>query len=213
MQHSQCIFFAGTFEPAYTATISALPSYLLPATNRRNAFVLSEHLEEALGVPQSRGLISFLPMPEDNMACNGKTVSAMLDETLDDPAGYAMGVIEEEKATSFGSRRKRLSVKVSAARHPLPVASATDCPEQEDKRSKAEADPWYKRKQSLTNIRTASAAGGYEMTPPTSAEDNAPVGGEERPVKVAKRRKSFVAGLFGRSNGRKENEKQAADAL
>lgn len=217
VQHSQCIFFAGTFEPAYTATISALPSYLLPATNRRNAFVLSEHLEEALGVPQPRGFISFLPLPEENMACNGKTVSAALDETLEDPAGYAMGVIEEEKATSFGSRRKRLSVKVSAARaRPPPVASARDSPEEEDRlqRSKADdADPWYKRKKSLTNIRTPSAAGAYEMTPPTSAEDNAPAGGEERPVKVAKRRKSFVAGLFGRSNGRKENEKQAAEPL
>lgn len=114
MQHSQCIFFAGTFEPAYTATISALPSYLLPATNRRNAFVLSEHLEEALGVPQPRGFISFLPLPEDNVACNGKTVAAALDETLDRAAdGYAMGAIDEEKAASFGSRRKRLSVKVS----------------------------------------------------------------------------------------------------
>lgn len=229
VQHSQCIFFAGTFEPAYTATITALPSYLQPATNRRNAFVLSEHLEEALGVPQPRGFISFQPLPEDNMACNGKTVSAALDETLEDhPAGYSMGVIEEEKATSFGSRRKRLSVKVSAAvltaaRHsppPLPpppprASSARGFSGEEDslQRLTADADPWYKRKKSLTNIRTPSAAGAYEMTPPTSAEDNAPAGSEERPVKVAKRRKSFVAGLFGRSNGRKENEKQAAEAL
>lgn len=64
-------------------------------------------------MPQPRGFISFLPLPEENMACNGKTIAAALDETLEDPVGYAMGVIEEEKATSFGSRRKRLSVKVS----------------------------------------------------------------------------------------------------
>ncbi|CAN8096601.1 unnamed protein product [Discula destructiva] len=174
VQHSQCIFFAGTFEPAYTATISALPSFLQPATNRRNAFVLSEHLEEALGVPQPRGLISFLPLPEENMAYNGQTVAAALDEMLEEPTGYAMGVIEEEKATSFGLRRKRLSVK------------------------------------SLTNIRTPSALAAYEMTPPTSAEDNAPIG-DEKPAKVAKRRKSFVAGLFGRSNGRRENDKHVAE--
>lgn len=65
-------------------------------------------------------------------------------------------------------------------------------------------------KQSLANIRTPSAAAAYEMTPPTSAEDNVPMC-EVKPVKAAKRRKSFVAGLFGRSNGRKENEKQAAE--
>lgn len=47
------------------------------------------------------------------------------------------------------------------------------------------------------------------MTPPTSADD-APVG-DDKLVKVAKRRKSFMAGLFGRSS-QKENQKQAADA-
>lgn len=115
MQHSQCIFFAGTFEPAYTATISALPPYLQPATNRRNAFVLSEHLEEALGVPPTRGHISFVPLPEENVACNGKTIAAALDAAIEDPAGYAMGVIDEEKEANFGSRKKRMSVKVSLA--------------------------------------------------------------------------------------------------
>ncbi|KAJ4391923.1 hypothetical protein N0V93_005543 [Gnomoniopsis smithogilvyi] len=176
VQHSQCIFFAGTFEPAYTVTLSALSSYILPATNRRNAYVLSEHLEEALGVPQPRGFISFLPIPEENVACNGKTIAAALDDASENPLGYTMGVIDEDKSATFGSRRRRLSVK------------------------------------SLANIRTPSAAAAYEMTPPTSAEDNTPMA-EVKPAKVAKRRKSFVAGLFGWSNGRKENEKQAAEGI
>lgn len=112
VQHSQCIFFAGTFEPAYIIAVSALPSYILPAHNKRNTFVLSEHLEEALGVPQQRGFFSFMPLPEENIACNGTIVAAALDETLEDPAGLAMDVIQENKAVSFGSRRRRLSVKV-----------------------------------------------------------------------------------------------------
>lgn len=115
VQHSQCIFYAGTFEPAYIATVSALPAYVQPATNRRNAYVLSEHLEEALGVPSPRGLISFVPLPEENVACNGKTIAQALDNTLDG-GSYGMGAIEEEKTPSFGSRRKRLSVKVSRSR-------------------------------------------------------------------------------------------------
>lgn len=53
----------------------------------------------------------------------------------------------------------------------------------------------------------ATAAG--EMTPPTSAEDTSPAD-EDKPVKVARRRKSFVAGLFGWSHVKKENEKQSA---
>lgn len=198
-------------------TISALPSCLLPATNKRNAFVLLEHLEDALGVPQTRGFISFLPIPEENVACNGKTIGAALDETLEDSAGNAMGVIEEEITTSLGSRRKRLSVKVRSPGHGAAEGwlshsrlshlwSQKRC----SRTFKKSKDITDEQKQSLSNIRTPSAAAAYEITPPTSAEDNAPTQGD-KPVRVAKRRKSFVAGLFGRTNGKKENEKQAAE--
>lgn len=112
ISHSQCIFYAGTFEPAYVATLSAIAPYCQPATNRRNAHVLSEHLEEALGVPSPRGFITFVALPEENVACNGRTMAQTLDEAVDGGGSHMMGVIEEDRATSFGSRRKRLSVKV-----------------------------------------------------------------------------------------------------
>lgn len=70
-------------------------------------------------MPQQRGFVSFLPLPEENVACNGKTVAATLDDTLEDPLGYTMGVINEDKSASFGSRRRRLSVKVSYHAHAL----------------------------------------------------------------------------------------------
>lgn len=52
-----------------------------------------------------------------------------------------------------------------------------------------------------------------ELTPPTSVEETSPVGENPKPekVKVARRRKSFVAGLFGRPGNRKENRKQVSD--
>lgn len=112
VQHSQCLFFAGTFEPAYTATVSALAEYVQPTTNRRNVYVLSEHLEEALGVPSTRGFFTFVPLPEENAAFNGKTVAQAVDEALESDA-HGMSVIDEEKATGAVSRKKRLSVKVS----------------------------------------------------------------------------------------------------
>lgn len=112
MQHSQCIFFAGTFEPAYIVKVSALGPYIQPATNRRNAFVLAEHLEEALGVQPPRGLISFEPLSEDNFASGGKTIAHVLDDALDSGGG-GMGVIEEQRQASYSSRMKRISVKVS----------------------------------------------------------------------------------------------------
>lgn len=110
VNHSACIFFAGTFEPAYVITVSALAPYLQPMTNRRNAYLLSEHLEEALGVPSTRGLIRFSALPEEDVALSGRTLAQSLEEDID--ASGAMAVIDEEKPAN-PARRNRLSVKVS----------------------------------------------------------------------------------------------------
>lgn len=110
VQHSACIFFAGTFEPAYIVTVSALASYFQPVTNRRNAYLLSEHLEEALGVSSPRGLIRFAALQEEDIALNGKTMAQVLEEDAD--VCGSMAVIDEERPAS-SARRKRLSVKVS----------------------------------------------------------------------------------------------------
>ncbi|KAL1880732.1 hypothetical protein Daus18300_001346 [Diaporthe australafricana] len=167
VQHSACVFFAGTFEPAYILTLSALAPYIRTSTNQRNAYLLSMHLEEALGVPPPRGLIRFAAMLNENVALNGKTLVYTLEEEA--IGGGAMGVIDEEQPATF-ARRKRLSIK------------------------------------SLSNIKTSPLAG--EITPPTSAEEMPAADEKPEKVKVAKRRKSFVAGLFGRPGTKKENERQ-----
>lgn len=74
--------------------------------------MLSEHLEDALGVPPSRGFFTFVPLPEENVGCNGKTVAQAVDDALENE-GHGMSVIDEERATGPVSRKKRLSVKVS----------------------------------------------------------------------------------------------------
>lgn len=121
ISHSQCIFYAGTFEPAYIVKVSTLAPYVQHTTNRRNAHVLSEHLEDALGVPPPRGVITFVALPEENVACDGKTIAHALDDSMDGGSSNGMGVIDEGKAASFASRKKRLSVKVSKYAHPPPV--------------------------------------------------------------------------------------------
>lgn len=113
LQHSACIFFAGTFEPAYILTLSALGPYLHPSTNQRNADWLSEHLEEALGVPPPRGLIRFVPMLAENVALSGRTLAQSMEEEAN--GNGPMGVIDEVQQASF-ARRKRLSVKVGRDR-------------------------------------------------------------------------------------------------
>ncbi|KUI62277.1 hypothetical protein VP1G_09404 [Cytospora mali] len=167
VQHSACIFFAGTFEPAYVVTVSALAPYVRPMTNRRNAYLLSDHLEEAPGVLSPRGLIRFTALTEKDVALCGKTMAQVLEEDAD--VSSSMTVIDEERPVS-SARRKRLSVK------------------------------------SFSNIKASPLAG--EITPPTSVDDSPLVGEKPEPIKVARRRKSFVAGLFGRPESRKENKKQ-----
>ncbi|KAK7726252.1 hypothetical protein SLS53_007047 [Cytospora paraplurivora] len=173
VNHSACIFFAGTFEPAYIITVSALAPYVQPVTNRRNAYLLSEHLEEALGVSSTRGLIRFTGLAEEDVALDGRTLAQSLEEDVD--ASGAMAVIDEEKPAS-SARRNRLSVK------------------------------------SFSNFKTSNLAG--DITPPTSAEDGPPTAAEkpQNATKVISRRKSFVAGLFGKSDFRKENKKQVAES-
>lgn len=85
-----------------------------PSTNQRNAFLLSEHLEEALGVPPPRGLIHFVTMLDENMALNGKTLAQSLEEEANGKG--SMGVIDEDQPASF-ARLKRLSVKVGRNSH------------------------------------------------------------------------------------------------
>ncbi|KAL3419426.1 macrophage migration inhibitory factor [Phlyctema vagabunda] len=78
--HSACLLFGGSFDPAYTMTITALPSQVQQVTNKRNAALLQKNMEEALGVAPDRGLIKFMAIPEENLATNGKTAAGEIEE-------------------------------------------------------------------------------------------------------------------------------------
>lgn len=78
--HSACLLFGGSFEPAYTMTITALPSLVQPTTNKRNAALIQKSMEDVLGVPPQRGLIRFVPVAEENLAINGRTVLGEIEE-------------------------------------------------------------------------------------------------------------------------------------
>lgn len=117
--------FGGTFEPAYSMNILALPSQVQPTTNKRNAALIQSHMEEVLGVPPARGLLRFVPMPEENVAVNGKTIATEITE-LAKEAGVELIDDEESSANNRRSRmlRNRLSVRVSTwAVRVAPVAN------------------------------------------------------------------------------------------
>jgi hypothetical protein len=80
LNHSACLLFAGSFDPAYFLTISAVPDLVKPTINKRNAALIQRFFDEELSVPQDRGVINFLAIPEENLATNGVTVAAEIDK-------------------------------------------------------------------------------------------------------------------------------------
>ena len=113
--HSACLIFGGSFDPAYTITITALPSQVQPTTNKRNAALTQTFMSEALGVPAHRGVVKFVAIAEENFATNGQTVLGLmetLDKTLsDDGASRKLSV-----ARSKTDHRKK-SVAGSSMHH------------------------------------------------------------------------------------------------
>lgn len=102
LQHGVCMLFGGTFEPAYTLAIHALPNLLQPATNRRNAILIQRHLHEALGVASTRGYIRFEAIPKENIAVGGKTSAVEAGLPSRDIAEPSPGVFKKPPRTGRG---------------------------------------------------------------------------------------------------------------
>ncbi|KAI9889924.1 MAG: hypothetical protein M1814_004647 [Vezdaea aestivalis] len=96
LTHSACLLFGGTFDPAYILTITALPSHLQPATNKRNAALLQALLTDLLGVPPDRGVLKFCPILEENLATNGLTVRSGI-EAAERATGVSNGFSSENE--------------------------------------------------------------------------------------------------------------------
>ncbi|KAK4194731.1 Tautomerase/MIF superfamily [Triangularia verruculosa] len=201
LQHGACMLFGGSFDPAYVMSIFALPSQLLPTTNKRNTALIQKHMEEAIGVVPARGFLRFVPIKEEHLACNGKTMAGEIDELEKTMYGVGLGgaklaLDEAQEAISRGMKgRKKLSVR------------------------------------SMANFRPSSAAGLHnpELTPPTSADEALPpIPGSPSPgsalkekeelpqhqdqplPRTARKKKSFVATIFGRSGSVKRPEHRSS---
>ncbi|KAK9417118.1 putative Tautomerase/MIF superfamily [Seiridium unicorne] len=181
LQHGCCMMFGGSFDPAYTLTIFALPSLVQPTTNKRNAALMQNQIQESIGVAPSRGYVRFVATPEEDVANAGKTVAGEIDEQEKTPKD------ESKLETPKPSKSKRLSVRSFASLRsstpgnagpdilPTPPASADETP------------------------MIATAIPEHPPTPPAESPR-----GEEKPAKTAGRRKSFVMALFGGKASSKE---------
>jgi hypothetical protein len=119
LTHSICLLLGGSFDPAYTMTITSLPSQIQPVTNKRNTMLLAKLLEESLGVPPSRGLIKFVGVQEENFAFNGKTAAAEIEDLEKEHADNSTTTrqtlprLGPKVATNQQSKRSMRNLKVN----------------------------------------------------------------------------------------------------
>lgn len=72
--------FADSTRPAYTVVISALPSQVQPAMNKRNIVLIQRYFEQMLKIPASRGFVRFVATAEECCGCNMRTVASEIAE-------------------------------------------------------------------------------------------------------------------------------------
>jgi hypothetical protein len=101
VDHSSCLALAGTFEPCYVLTISALPSQMQATTNKRNAALIQSFMADILSVPPERGIVKFVPVPEENYAFNGSTLFGEIER------------LEQQQSGNSGVKRAVTDVRKS----------------------------------------------------------------------------------------------------
>jgi hypothetical protein len=174
--HSACLVFAGTWDPAYILTINALPSQLQTVTNKRNASLIAKNIDEGLGVPPNRGLIKFIPIPEDNFATDGKTSTMEIDELERENTSNNFNLgrsLSRAASTNKGQNRHSMkSLRNPTSTNHLPTHEEQITPPLSDRQSPA--------------------------LPPMPTEKSAMDLKAQKARKMG-RRKSFIAAMFGKS--------------
>jgi hypothetical protein len=124
VDHSACLLLAGSFEPAYILTISALPSQLQPVTNKRNSALIQSFMAEILAVPPERGILRFHPILEENLATNGTTVFGEIERIEKSSSDHDVGGPGALKRAWTRSSRRSVHAKKPTIRNTDDVASA-----------------------------------------------------------------------------------------
>ncbi|KAG8668843.1 hypothetical protein FPOAC2_08147 [Fusarium poae] len=108
LQHGICIQFGGSCDPSYIMKIEALDRDMQPAANKRNIALLQRHMEQALGIPASRGHLRFVPVAEDCAGWKGNTIAG---EILD--AKDRVQAVTERRGSIRAPRRRSSKVNKS----------------------------------------------------------------------------------------------------
>ncbi|KAM0285307.1 hypothetical protein ACHAQH_001496 [Verticillium albo-atrum] len=188
LQHGVCMLFGGSFDPAYTMSIFALPVEFAPTKNKRNAALIQKHMERSLCVTPSRGYLRFIPLSEENVAWNGRTAAGEME---------AVGEDDQHSSSKMQESRRKLSVKSLSSLKPA-LTNRSHAPEYTPPHCTGEGPP-------VPLMATVSEEEEFRLSDITNVQGMV-TGKGEKPRKRPKmsRRTSFVASLFGRS--KMENE-------
>ncbi|KAK2749985.1 hypothetical protein FQN55_002703 [Onygenales sp. PD_40] len=80
VEHNSCLMFGSSYDPAYLATVSALPCSVAPITNLRHTVLIQAAIHDILGIPGNRGVLKFESMAEENFATNGATIKDEIEQ-------------------------------------------------------------------------------------------------------------------------------------
>ncbi|RAK78454.1 MIF domain protein [Aspergillus fijiensis CBS 313.89] len=78
IQQGACVYFGNSNTPAYLMKVFALPFLIAPIMNLRSTILIQMELQKILNIAPNRGVILYIPMPEENLATNGVTVMGQL---------------------------------------------------------------------------------------------------------------------------------------
>ncbi|KAB8202166.1 hypothetical protein BDV34DRAFT_215695 [Aspergillus parasiticus] len=73
IQQGVCIRFGVSKDPAYLLKVYALPCLIASITNLRCTTMIQSALRDLLQIEPNRGVVLYLPVPEENFATNGVT--------------------------------------------------------------------------------------------------------------------------------------------
>ncbi|KXS95426.1 hypothetical protein AC578_6781 [Pseudocercospora eumusae] len=180
VDHSACLAMGGTFDPCYILTVSTVPAQMGPTMNKRNAALIQSFMADILSVPSERGIVKFLPIPEECFATNGTTIAGEIERQEKQQSGANDSTIRRA-ITSTGRKSIPSFKKSFEARHGEgKVTNSTD--------SKAASGKGH------GNATDHSR----EATPPAALS---PVGVFELPAGEAEKKRPATAQAQSSSNG------------
>ncbi|KAI5844448.1 Tautomerase/MIF superfamily [Morchella snyderi] len=117
IDHSACMVMGGTFDGSYMLTITSL-SMISPTCNKRNAALISEWINNNLGVVGARGYIRFVDPDFANYATGGTTMLDLMEreELTRTGAAEKAGIIREKSVKRSMSRHRSKKERTSYER-------------------------------------------------------------------------------------------------